>query len=239
MMIGSSDETVRVDLHLHSRASGSATNVWVKGLGDDGDVRESYALPEESYRMAKRAGMDFVTLTDHETIDGSLTLLHHPDFLVGDEVSARFPEDGGYADILLYGLDAGSHVEAQDQRSNIYDLVEYLREAGIVHVLAHPMYSVTKQAKSREPSRCGLSPRWMCRSMMGSIPAFHRSSMFWITSPKKSTTHCTWPPLARLGLQPSSLVFSLESRWSALTILNSVPTPARSLVMRLRPRSWR
>ena len=42
MMIGSSDETVRVDLHLHSRASGSATNVWVKGLGDDGDVRESY-----------------------------------------------------------------------------------------------------------------------------------------------------------------------------------------------------
>ena len=73
MMIGSSDETVRVDLHLHSRASGSATNVWVKGLGDDG-----------SYRMAKRAGMDFVTLTDHETIDGSLTLLHHPDFLVGE-----------------------------------------------------------------------------------------------------------------------------------------------------------
>ena len=34
--------------------------------------------------MAKRAGMDFVTLTDHETIDGSLTLLHHPDFLVGE-----------------------------------------------------------------------------------------------------------------------------------------------------------
>ena len=84
MMIGSSDETVRVDLHLHSRASGSATNVWVKGLGDDGDVRESYTLPEESYRMAKRAGMNFVTLTDHETIDGSLTLLHHPDFLVGE-----------------------------------------------------------------------------------------------------------------------------------------------------------
>jgi hypothetical protein len=77
-------------------------------------------------------------------IDGSLTLLHHPDFLVGEEVSARFPEDRSYADILLYGLDAGTHVEVQDRRSNIYDLVEYLREAGIVHVLAHPMYSVTK-----------------------------------------------------------------------------------------------
>jgi hypothetical protein len=38
MMIGSSDETVRVDLHLHFRASGSATNVWVKGLGDFGPI---------------------------------------------------------------------------------------------------------------------------------------------------------------------------------------------------------
>jgi predicted metal-dependent phosphoesterase TrpH len=153
MMIGSSDETVRVDLHLHSRASGSATNVWVKGLGDDGDVRESYTLPEESYRMAKRAGMDFVTLADHETIDGSLTLLHHPDFLVGEEVSARFPEDGGYADILLYGLDAGSHVEAQDRRSNIYDLVEYLREAGIVHVLHQRQH--LGQRRPVDGSRCG------------------------------------------------------------------------------------
>jgi predicted metal-dependent phosphoesterase TrpH len=143
-MKGSADETVRVDLHLHSRASGSATNVWVKGLGDERGVRESYTLPEESYRMAKRAGMDFVTLIDHETIDGALTLLHYPDFLVGEEVSARFPEDGSCADVLLYGLDATSHVEAQNRRSNIYDLVEYLREAGIVHVLAHPMYSITK-----------------------------------------------------------------------------------------------
>lgn len=42
--------------------------------------------------MAKKAGMDFVTLTDHETMDGALTLLHHPDFFIGEEVSALFPE---------------------------------------------------------------------------------------------------------------------------------------------------
>jgi len=140
--VGGADDEVRVDLHLHSRASGSATNVWVKGLGDEGGVRESYTPPEESYRMAKRAGMDFVTLTDHETIDGANNLLHHPDFLVGEEVCARFPEDGSHVDVLLYGLDAGSHAEAQARRDDVYDLVEYLREAGIVHVLAHPMYSV-------------------------------------------------------------------------------------------------
>lgn len=137
----SKGDVVRVDLHLHSHASGSATNVWVKGLGDEVGVRESYTPPEGSYRMAKRAGMNFATLTDHETIDGALTLLHHRDFLVGEEVAARFPEDGSSVDVLLYGLDAGDHVEAQARRNNVYELVEYLREAGIVHVLAHPMYS--------------------------------------------------------------------------------------------------
>jgi hypothetical protein len=42
---GSADGKMRVDLHLHSRASGSATNVWVKGLGDEVGVRESYTPP--------------------------------------------------------------------------------------------------------------------------------------------------------------------------------------------------
>jgi hypothetical protein len=66
------------------------------GFGDgvelEVEARESYTPPEESYRMAKRAGMDFVTLTDHETIEGAVTLEEHPDFFVGEEVSARFPE---------------------------------------------------------------------------------------------------------------------------------------------------
>jgi predicted metal-dependent phosphoesterase TrpH len=68
----------RVDLHLHSRASGKASNWWVKGLGEE--VQESYTPPEEAYRMARSAGMDFVTLTDHETVEGALTLIHHTDF---------------------------------------------------------------------------------------------------------------------------------------------------------------
>ena len=59
------------------------------------EARESYTPPEEAYRMAKGAGMDFVTLTDHETIDGALTLTH-PDFLVGEEVSAYLPEEEAF-----------------------------------------------------------------------------------------------------------------------------------------------
>ena len=132
----------RVDLHLHSRASGTATNIWVQGLGDGVGVRESYTPPEEAYRTAKRAGMAFVTLTDHETIDGALTLVHHADFFVSEEVSARFPEDGTCVDVLVYGLDAEVHAEAQSRRGDVYGLVDYLREAGVVHALAHPVYDL-------------------------------------------------------------------------------------------------
>ncbi len=127
-----------MDLHLHSWASGSATNVWVRGLGDAGGVRESYTPPEDAYRMAKRAGMDFVTLTDHETIDGALALAHHPDFFVSEEVSARLPEEDSSVDVFVYGLDEEIHAEAQARRGSVYDLVDYLREAGVVHALAHP-----------------------------------------------------------------------------------------------------
>jgi hypothetical protein len=140
----------RVDLHLHSYASGTAGNWWVRRIGVETEARESYTPPEEAYRMAKRAGMDFVTLTDHETIEGALTLTHHPDFFVGEEVSALFPDDGSHADVLVYGLDADNHNELQARRGNIYELVDYLREAGLVHVLAHPIYGMPKPVTRKQ-----------------------------------------------------------------------------------------
>lgn len=138
-----SEDLVRVDLHLHSRASGSATLWWMRRLGvESGDVRESYTPPEESYRMVKNAGMDFVTLTDHETIEGARSLTPYADFFTGEEISARFPEDGNFVDVLVYGLDEYDHRELQARRHDIYELVHYLREAKLAHVLAHPMYAM-------------------------------------------------------------------------------------------------
>ena len=133
---------MRIDLHLHSVASGAATNWWVKGLGLGVESRESSTLPEDAYGMVKEAGMDFATLTDHETIDGALTLVANPDFLVGVEVGTVFPEDGSKADVLVYGLNMDQHLELQARRPNIYKLVDYLREEGLFHILAHPIFEV-------------------------------------------------------------------------------------------------
>ncbi len=170
-MRGEGDGVVRVDLHLYSRASGLATNWWVRGLGaEEVEIRESYTPPEAAYRMAKNARMDFVTLTDHETIEGACTLLRHPDFFAGEEVSARFPESGQYADVLLYGVDARAHRETQARRGDIYSLVDYLREAGVVHVLAHPMYGMPGPL-SREDVEKRLVLFGLWEFMNGSRPA--------------------------------------------------------------------
>ena len=144
-MANTSAETgdTRVDLHLHSRASGTASNWWVRGLGVEVEARESYTPPDEAYGMARRAGMDFVTLTDHETMEGAMTLAHHPDFFCGEEVSARFPEDENYADVLVYGLDAEVHREAQTRRDDVYALVDYLGRP------ASSMFSPTRSTGCR------------------------------------------------------------------------------------------
>ena len=61
------DERVsRVDLHCHSTASEESRLGVQRAVG----LPECATPPEEVYELAKRRGMDFVTITDHDTIDG-------------------------------------------------------------------------------------------------------------------------------------------------------------------------
>ena len=69
----------KVDLHVHSRFSVHPSEWFLQRLG----TRESYTEPEEIYRIAKKRGMSFVTITDHNQIDGVMKLkeLHPRTFL--------------------------------------------------------------------------------------------------------------------------------------------------------------
>ena len=62
--------TSRVDMHCHSTASQLSRLGVQRSLG----LPECATPPEEVYELAKRRGMDFVTITDHDTIDGCLEL---------------------------------------------------------------------------------------------------------------------------------------------------------------------
>jgi len=99
--------------------------------------------------------MDFVTLTDHDTIDGCRALRDArgplPDFFFGEEVSARFPADGTIVHINVYDHDEAQHREIARLRNNIYELVAYLRSIGKLYVLNHMTW--TEQHRVLTPAQ--------------------------------------------------------------------------------------
>jgi predicted metal-dependent phosphoesterase TrpH len=125
----------RIDLHCHSTFS-DETLRWLPGL-----VYHPLCAPEEVYDQAKARGMDFVTLTDHNTIAGCLAFVERrgvrPDFIFGEEVSARFPQDGTVIHINVFDHNEPQHREIQRLRRDIYELVAYLRQIDKLYVLNH------------------------------------------------------------------------------------------------------
>ena len=64
---------LRADLHVHSWHSGFTRSMAMFRS------RDCYSTPGEIYRAAKSRGMDVVTITDHDSIDGCLEFLsRHP-----------------------------------------------------------------------------------------------------------------------------------------------------------------
>src|SRR3954466_1924683 len=80
------EKTSRADLHCHSTASQVSKLGVQRALG----LPESATPPEEVYELAKRRGMDFVTITDHDTIAGALEIADRSDVFVSEELTCWF-----------------------------------------------------------------------------------------------------------------------------------------------------
>ncbi|HEV7921287.1 MAG TPA: PHP-associated domain-containing protein [Thermoanaerobaculia bacterium] len=124
----------RADLHCHSRFS-------IFKYFRRANTRDCYNAPEDVYRIAKERGMSFVTLTDHDSIDGALYLLNkYPDltdFFIGEEVETYFPETGQRIHIGVWGLSEVQHREIQRLRPNIRELVPYLKGEHLLFGINH------------------------------------------------------------------------------------------------------
>jgi predicted metal-dependent phosphoesterase TrpH len=124
----------RADLHCHSRFS-------VFKYFKRANTRDCYNAPEDVYRIAKERGMHFVTLTDHDSIDGALYLLNkYPDltdFFIGEEVETYFPETGQRIHVGVWGLNEEQHREIQRLRRNIRELVPYMKQQGLLFGVNH------------------------------------------------------------------------------------------------------
>ena len=128
----------RCDIHVHSKHSDRPSEWYLDRIG----APESFTEPLEIYRLAKARGMDFVTISDHDSIAGALDIAHLPGTFLSSEETVTFPEDGCDLHILVLGVTEAQHRELQRRKRNLYDFRDYARSEGIVHVVAHPLFRV-------------------------------------------------------------------------------------------------
>ena len=114
--------TSRVDMHCHSTASQLSRLGVQRSLG----LPECATPPEEVYELAKRRGMDFVTITDHDTIAGCLELEGRPDCFVSEELTARFAGEPQAVHVLCYGITPGDHEWLQANSGDLEACAAYL-----------------------------------------------------------------------------------------------------------------
>ncbi|HST70703.1 MAG TPA: glycosyltransferase [Solirubrobacterales bacterium] len=153
--------TSRVDMHCHSTASQFSKLGVQRSLG----LPECATPPEEVYELAKRRGMDFVTITDHDTIDGCLELTDRPDCFVSEELTARFAGEPQAVHVLCYGITPGDHEWLQAHSGDVEACAAYLHEHGIASALAHPFFNVAAPLTRRHRRRLAeLFPIWEVRN---------------------------------------------------------------------------
>jgi glycosyltransferase involved in cell wall biosynthesis/predicted metal-dependent phosphoesterase TrpH len=130
--------TTRVDLHCHSTASEISKLGIQRSLG----LPECATPSEEVYELAKRRGMDFVTITDHDTIDGCLEIASRDDVFISEELTAWFRGEPQAVHLLCFGLTPDDHCRLQERNRDLEACAEYLHSHEIGCSLAHPFYAV-------------------------------------------------------------------------------------------------
>src|SRR5467141_4377388 len=128
----------KCDLHIHSRFSARSEEWLFRRF----DFPDSYSDPRELHRQLIERGMGFVTITDHDTIDGCLEIRDLPNAFISEQVTTYFPQDPCKIHILVWGITEKQHDDIVIIRDNIFALQRYLQSGKIAHAVAHPLYSI-------------------------------------------------------------------------------------------------
>lgn len=91
--------------------------------------------------------MRYVTVTDHNTIEGALELVskYPDDTFMSVEATTYFPENRCKIHILIFDITKEQFEKIDGLRRNIYALRHYLFTEDIAHSVAHATYSVNKK----------------------------------------------------------------------------------------------
>jgi glycosyltransferase involved in cell wall biosynthesis/predicted metal-dependent phosphoesterase TrpH len=155
------NERTRADMHVHSTAS----QLTKLGVQRSLQLPECATAPHEVYELAKRRGMDFVTITDHDTIAGALELSDLRDSFISEELTVWFKGEAQAVHVLCYGITPDDHDWLQAHRDDIEGCATYLHSHEITAALAHPFYAVQAPLAARHRRRLAkLFPIWETRN---------------------------------------------------------------------------
>jgi glycosyltransferase involved in cell wall biosynthesis/predicted metal-dependent phosphoesterase TrpH len=153
--------STRVDMHVHSSASQFSRLGVQRALG----LPECATPPDEVYELAKRRGMDFVTITDHDTIAGALAIADRPDTFVSEELTVGFAGEPQQVHVLCYGISLDDHARLRERAGDVEAVAAYLHDHEIACALAHPFYAVAAPLLPRHRRRLAeLFPIWEVRN---------------------------------------------------------------------------
>src|SRR5438046_1092297 len=126
----------RCDLHVHSRFSARSEEWLFRRF----DFPDSCTEPSALYEELRAWGMDFVTITDHDCIDGCLAISDRIHVFISEQVTTYFPHDQCKVHLLVWGITEAQHQDITILRSNIFELQKYLSGNALAHAVAHPLY---------------------------------------------------------------------------------------------------
>jgi predicted metal-dependent phosphoesterase TrpH len=157
---------MRCDLHVHSWYSGRTEIPVLERVG-----RECYSHPLDVYERARRRGMDLVTLTDHDTIEGALSLVHLPDTFVSEEVTV-FLDWGRRLHVNVFGLDERQHRSLQARRHDFESFLAFLAEQRLPASVNH-LFSALTGARELADLRQPLGRLPLIEALSGAMPEGH------------------------------------------------------------------
>jgi glycosyltransferase involved in cell wall biosynthesis/predicted metal-dependent phosphoesterase TrpH len=97
--------------------------------------------------------MDFVTITDHDTIAGVLEIADRPDVFISEELTAHFRGEPQAVHVLCYGISPADHQWLQANSHDVELCAAYMFEREITCALAHPYYTVGAPLSARHRRR--------------------------------------------------------------------------------------
>ena len=162
---------LKCDMHCHTYHSGLTGHMMAF------EPMDSYNSPQALYNLAKKRGMDLVTITDHDSIDGCLAFMEKnpdaKDFFFGEEVTVQVPEFKKDVHIAVYNITEAQHREITRLKANFDETVAYLKQENIFHALNHLFHCFPATSQGRRFLEKMIESFDLFEGLNGAVDAGH------------------------------------------------------------------